>query len=90
MLHIYLIALLILSVTVIILLICKCKKDQFENNCNCNIINDNLKTDIWGPSTWHMIHSIAFAYPDKPTDIEKQDMLAFFNILTKILPCRKM
>lgn len=70
--------------------ICKyCKKNNFNNNCKCNTNTDNLNSDIWGPSAWHTIHSIVFAYPDNPTSIDKQNMLDFFNILTKILPCRE-
>lgn len=41
----------------------------------------------WGPSMWKTIHYIALAYPEKPTQEEKQDYKNFFLNLYKVIPC---
>lgn len=46
-----------------------------------------LQTTCWGPPAWFFLHSVSFSYPDNPTNKEKNDMLAFFSSLGKVLPC---
>jgi hypothetical protein len=46
--------------------------------------------EFWGPSTWKTLHSIAWSYAENensPTEEEKKDIIDFFMILSKLLPC---
>jgi len=47
-----------------------------------------MYTNIWGPSAWRLIHSIAFTYPIDPTFIDKQRYKIFFESLAYTLPCK--
>ena len=49
--------------------------------------NDGMLTSVWGPVMWHMLHTISFNYPVKPTDEQIKDYYRFFKKLKKILPC---
>ena len=49
--------------------------------------NDGMLTSVWGPVMWHMLHTISFNYPVKPTPEERHDYYKFFKKLVKILPC---
>jgi hypothetical protein len=49
---------------------------------------DGMMTSIWGPTMWHMMHTISFNYPVKPTKEEKEFYYNFYNNLKYILPCR--
>ena len=33
--------------------------------------NDGMMTAIWGPSFWHVLHTISFNYPINPTRDKK-------------------
>ena len=46
-----------------------------------------MDPQIWGKHGWIFLHSVTLAYPDEPTENDKQNYRAFFNILPKILPC---
>ena len=48
-----------------------------------------MDPNIWGPPAWSFLHSITLAYPDNPTEIDKQIHIEFFNSLKNILPCDK-
>lgn len=41
----------------------------------------------WGSQAWHFIHSIAYAYPENPTDLEKTFYNQFIYSLSYVLPC---
>lgn len=41
----------------------------------------------WGPHGWKFIHYITLAYPDKPTDDEKNNYKRFFESMAFVLPC---
>lgn len=47
----------------------------------------NLISDFWGPPAWFFIHSTAFGYPDKPTQLEKDRFRSFYSTLAIVLPC---
>ena len=51
--------------------------------------NDGMMTSIWGPSTWHLLHSISFNYPILPTKKDKKCYKEFILSLKNILPCGK-
>ena len=44
---------------------------------------------VWGPSGWIFLHHITLGYPDKPTDVDKQNMKNCFYFVGKVLPCSK-
>ncbi len=50
--------------------------------------NDGMMTTIWGPPLWHVLHTISFNYPVRPTCEDKRNFRNFILALGKILPCR--
>lgn len=42
---------------------------------------------IWGPSMWVVLRSIAYDYPEYPTEYDKQRMFWFLQNLPEIIPC---
>jgi len=50
--------------------------------------NDGMMTYIWGPAFWHILHTISFNYPVKPTNEQKENYYNFFMNLQNILPCK--
>ena len=42
---------------------------------------------IWGPKLWFISHAIAFNYPDKPTDQEKEAHRKWFELYKDIIMC---
>lgn len=46
-----------------------------------------MKTSIWGPSAWRFLHSVSFAYPEHPSEVEKKAAKELFNALKYLLPC---
>lgn len=51
--------------------------------------NDGIMTSVWGPSMWHVLHSISFNYPVHPTCQDKQNYRNFVLNLENVLPCGK-
>jgi len=49
---------------------------------------DGMMTSIWGPPMWHVLHTISFNYPIKPTKEDKTNYYNYFIGLKYILPCR--
>ena len=49
--------------------------------------NDGMVTSIWGPSLWHVLHTISFNYPANPTSDDKLKYYNFFISLGDVLPC---
>lgn len=50
---------------------------------------NSINPSIWGRNAWDFLEHVVFAYPVKPTNIDKQNMKLFFNALGPILPCEK-
>lgn len=48
-----------------------------------------MKPEIWGPRLWSILHIITMEYPNNPTNIDKNNMKAFFESLGPVLPCNK-
>uniref|UniRef100_A0A6C0DA81 thiol oxidase n=1 Tax=viral metagenome TaxID=1070528 RepID=A0A6C0DA81_9ZZZZ len=44
--------------------------------------------NIWGPHGWKFLHFIAMAYPNEPTNEDKQKYLTFFTLVGDLLPCQ--
>ena len=51
--------------------------------------NDGMLTTVWGPSMWHVLHTISFNYPTKPTVCQKRKYREFILNLKHVLPCGK-
>jgi hypothetical protein len=51
--------------------------------------NDGMLTTVWGPGTWHFLHTTSFNYPVHPTPIEKRHYMDFIKHLQYVLPCGK-
>jgi len=50
--------------------------------------NDGMMTSVWGPAMWHVLHTISFNYPVKPSKEQKQYYYDYFKSLKNILPCK--
>ena len=50
--------------------------------------NDGMMTSIWGPPLWHVLHTISFNYPIRPTKKQKEHYYNYFKNLKNILPCK--
>jgi hypothetical protein len=50
--------------------------------------NDGFNTCIWGPSLWHVLHTISFNYKNTPTLTEKVQYYQFIRSLGDVLPCK--
>ena len=50
---------------------------------------NGMMTSIWGPSTWHLLHTISFNYPVNPSLQDKVNYRNFVLSLQKVLPCGK-
>jgi len=51
--------------------------------------NDGMLTTVWGPSTWHLLHTMSFNYPMKPSCDDKENYRNFVLNLVNVLPCGK-
>ncbi|KZL81246.1 erv1 alr family protein [Colletotrichum incanum] len=40
-----------------------------------------------GRGTWQLLHSIAAAYPEKPSPTQKEDLRGFMRLFSKLYPC---
>lgn len=49
---------------------------------------DGMLTSVWGPPLWHVLHTLSFNYPVKPTTEQKEYYYNFFINLKNILPCK--
>lgn len=48
---------------------------------------DGFLTTVWGPTQWHMLHTISFNYPVNPTSEQKQQYRNYILSLQNVLPC---
>jgi len=46
-----------------------------------------MDPNVWGKHGWIFLHSITMAYPDKPTEYDKNNYKHFFHLLMFVLPC---
>lgn len=44
-------------------------------------------TEFFGPCMWKTMHSVAFSYPESPTQEERKNYIDFFNSLRNVIPC---
>lgn len=48
---------------------------------------DGFLTSVWGPSSWHLLHTISFNYPVSPSQEQKKQYRDFIISLQNVLPC---
>lgn len=51
--------------------------------------NDGMLTSVWGPGTWHYLHTMSFNYPVHPTCAQKRQYREHILNLVYVLPCGK-
>ena len=47
-----------------------------------------MDPNVWGKHGWIFLHSVTMAYPDEPTENDKQNYKEFFNSVSIVLPCK--
>jgi hypothetical protein len=50
---------------------------------------NGMMTTIWGPPLWHVLHTMSFNYPVRPTAADKKRYADFVRSLAFTLPCGK-
>ena len=50
---------------------------------------NGMMTSVWGPSTWHLLHTISFNYPVEPSRGDRERYRSFMLALQHVLPCGK-
>jgi hypothetical protein len=51
--------------------------------------NNGMLVAIWGPSAWHLMHTMSFNYPVHPSVSDKRNYRAYILNLVNVLPCGK-
>ena len=51
--------------------------------------NNGMMTTVWGPPMWHVLHTISFNYPVKPSSKDKKHYNDMIQNLRYTLPCGK-
>ena len=49
---------------------------------------DGMLTNVWGPSLWHVLHTMSFNYPIEPSNEQKKHYKNFVLNLQNVLPCK--
>ena len=82
-------AIFIVLIIVNLILFCKCinVENFFGNKCHLDAYN--LEREIWGPHGWFFIHSVAFGYPENPSNLDKNNARKFIESLAYTIPCLK-
>ena len=57
-------------------------KDDFDSN-------NGMLTTVWGPGTWHFLHTMSFNYPVTPSRDDKRRYRDFIYSMRHVLPCGK-
>ena len=63
----------------------KTKKTYSKNDYSSG---DGMLTSVWGPSAWHLLHTMSFNYPIEPTQEQKHHYRNFVLNLKNVLPCK--
>jgi hypothetical protein len=48
---------------------------------------NNINPEYWGPTAWKFLECVVLAYPDNPTENDKENTKKFFLSLKNVLPC---
>jgi hypothetical protein len=53
-----------------------------------DFVSDNgMSSAVWGPLQWHMLHTMSFNYPVRPTKVDKDHYKEHLLSLKYVLPC---
>jgi hypothetical protein len=52
------------------------------------VSGDGMLTTVWGPSLWHVLHTMSFNYPIEPTQEQRRHYRDFMLNLVNVLPCK--
>ena len=63
------------------------KKNKIYKKTDYNS-GDGMMTSVWGPSMWHVLHTMSFNYPIEPTKEQRQKYRDFVLSLKWTLPCK--
>lgn len=55
-------------------------EDMFDSN-------EGMLTSVWGPAMWHVLHTISFNYPVRPSHEHKLKYYRFVLSIGDVLPC---
>jgi len=47
----------------------------------------SLNPKVWGPHAWFIMYSVAFTYPNNPTNSDMDNVRNFYLSFGKVLPC---
>lgn len=50
---------------------------------------NGMMTSVWGPAAWHLLHTISFNYPVRPTAADRRKYRRFLVSFGAVLPCGK-
>ena len=53
--------------------------EKFFFGNKCHTWMHDLDREIWGPHGWFFIHSVAFGYPQNPTNLDKNNAKKFIE-----------
>lgn len=67
----------------------KLKISQEKENQNDPFYDVSQTRATMGHHAWIFLHSIAAAYPDEPTDQDKEGLKELFSSIGKIFPCQE-
>ena len=56
-------------------------------SCAAPGVTKDFDPSLWGPCAWKFLHFVAFAYPNAPTDEQRERHATFFRALADVLPC---
>ena len=48
-----------------------------------------MNPSYWGKFYWKVIHITALAYPDNPTEEDKETYHRLYETIGQVLPCKK-
>ena len=51
--------------------------------------DNGMLTSVWGPSAWHLLHTMSFNYPTHPSARQQREYRAFVLNMQNVLPCGK-
>lgn len=74
---------------ILLLLIVLCSRASREQYTVFRRGGFTLNPNFWGPDLWRSIHSVAYGFPDNPSDEEKAEAKKFIYSLPDILPCKE-
>ena len=74
----------------------KTRKNRNRNNNSTKRVftkkdynsGDGMMVSVWGPATWHFLHTMSFNYPVNPTQEDKNHYKDFIYNLRYVLPCK--